>query len=359
MPDVRAIILAGGQGARFWPVSRQRRPKQFLCMGSANESLIQATARRANALVGKDNISVVTNSILAEIVLEHVPNAHVIVEPFGRNTSASIGLAAIQLRRQSENAVMLVLPADHAVSDERQLLETWREAADLAAKGDHLVTIGIQPTRPDTAYGYIRRGDTISGNAYVVRRFFEKPNLERAMQYLESGDYFWNSGMFVWRVDAILRSIQQFMPLLHEGLLKIDKAIGTALEQPVLSEVFEKLDSISIDFGILELAQNCAVVLARPFGWNDVGSWDAWAEHFQIDPRGNLLHGDALAIESCNCIVHSPGEGSQKRLTALLGVENLVVIDAGDSVLICPRDRVQDVKRIVDVLKQRGRTDLI
>ena len=334
MPIVKAVILAGGQGARFWPVSRQKRPKQFLKLSGSGESLIQATARRVTPLVGRENLIVVTNSNLSGLVHEHVPEAQVIGEPVGRNTAASIGLAAIYARKNNPDAITIVLPADHAVKDEAKLRDTLKEAVQLADADSVLVTIGIPPSSPNTAYGYIRRGQRIHGNCFEVKRFYEKPSLERAIRYLESGDYFWNSGMFVWRAATILKSIEQFMPALYEGLIKIENAVGTADESRVMADVFEGLDSISVDFGVLELARNCTLVEAQPFGWNDVGSWDAWAEHFDADSEGNLLHGDAVVIESKGCIVHSDTEPSHRRMTALLGVENLVVIDSGDAVLI-------------------------
>ncbi len=359
MTLVKAAILAGGQGARFWPVSRRQRPKQFLKLGAADESLIQSTARRIEPLVGRSNIMVVTNDNLIDMVKEHVPHAQTIGEPCGRNTAASIGLAAIFARKENPDSIIIVLPADHSVKDEDKLRQTLKEAIELAEADDVLVTIGIPPAGPNTAYGYIQRGQRIHGRCCTVKRFYEKPSFERALHYVESGDYFWNSGMFVWRTETILKSIKQLMPQLYEGLCKIEKAIGTELERATMQEVFATLDSISIDFGILELARNCTLVEAIPFGWNDVGSWDAWAEHFDADGDGNLLHGDALVIESRGCIVHSDTLPSHKRLTALLGVENLVVIDAGDAVLICPRERVQDVRKVVDALKQKNRTELI
>jgi len=352
--DVTVVILAGGQGARFWPISRMRRPKQFLSISANGESLIQATARRVVELVGTENVLIVTNKLHETLIREHVPFAGVMCEPVGRNTAASIGLAALQVRRRNPKGVMIVLPADHAVRDEAKLLKTLDEACSIAAAEDLLVTIGVPPTYPHTGYGYIKRSAALKGNGYLVGRFYEKPNLERARKYCESGDFYWNSGMFAWRADVILEAIEDEMPELYAGLLKIDAVIGTPQESEVTAEVFEKLESVSIDFGVLEHARNCAVIAALDFGWNDVGSWDAWAQNFEPDDQGNLVRGDALVLESKGCLVHS-----EKRLTAVLGADNLIIIDAGDALLICSRDRVQDVRRIVDELKEQGRKDLI
>ncbi|MFM1848305.1 MAG: hypothetical protein RL417_1779 [Pseudomonadota bacterium] len=352
--DVTVVILAGGQGARFWPISRMRRPKQFLSISANGESLIQATARRVVGLVGAENVVIVTNKLHESLIREHVPYAAVMCEPVGRNTAASIGLAALHVRRRNPRGVMIVLPADHAVRDEGKLLKTLEEACSIAAAEDLLVTVGVPPTSPHTGYGYIKRSAALKGNGYLVGRFYEKPNLERARKYCESGDFYWNSGMFTWRADVILEALEEEMPELYAGLMKIDAVIGTPAEAVVTAEVFESLESVSIDFGVLEHARNCAVIAALDFGWNDVGSWDAWAEHFESDELGNLVRGDALLLDSKGCLVHS-----ETRLAAVLGAENLIIIDSGDALLICPRDRVQDVRRIVDELKERGRKELV
>lgn len=349
-----AVILAGGQGTRFWPVSRMKRPKQFLSISDDGESLIQATARRVRPLVGEHSTYIVTNTLHEPLIREHVPDAVVISEPVGRNTAASIGLAAVYVDRTCPDAVCVVLPADHAIGNSGLLCDAILKAADVARTHDMLVTIGVRPTFPHTGYGYIKRGKNLADGAYRVDRFFEKPSLERAEQYLEAGDFLWNSGMFVWRTSAILAAIKSFLPELAAGLDEIRAAIGTASEKETLERVFPTLESVSIDFGVLEHARNCAVVDAEPFGWNDVGSWDAWAEHFERDRDGNLLRGDVLAIEAKNCVVHS-----EHKFTAVLGVENLVVIDSGDALLICPSSEVQEVRKIVDALKQKKRTELL
>ncbi len=354
MNNVKAVILAGGQGVRFWPISRAARPKQFLSVSANGDSLIQATVKRVIKLVGLDNVIIVGSSAHKSLLRTHIPLADVIFEPCARNTAASIGLAALHVRREDPDACMVVLPADHSVKNERKLLSVLRSAITLAEKEPLLVTVGIKPNGPNTAYGYIQRGKKISAHKYHINRFFEKPNLERAKQYLESGEFFWNSGMFVWRASVLLDAIAEFMPELHAGLTKIDKVLGTKAEVRTVAAVFESLPSVSIDFGVLEHARNCAVVIADEFGWNDVGSWDAWAEHFERDRAGNLLHGDALEIDSRNCVVYS-----KNKLVAVLGVEDLVVIDSEDALLVCPRARVQDIKKIVDELKKRGRRELV
>ncbi len=349
-----AVVLAGGQGTRFWPISRMKRPKQFLSISDDGESLIQATARRVRPIVGENSIYVVTNTLHVPLIREHVPDATIIAEPVGRNTAASIGLAAMYIDSYCPDAVCVILPADHAITDSALLCDALLQAADVARSHDMLVTIGVRPNSPHTGYGYIKRGAKLAGSSYRVDRFFEKPSLERAEQYLEAGNYYWNSGMFVWRTSTILAAIKNFIPDLYAGLEEIRASIGTAHEEKTMAEVFPQLESVSIDFGVLEHARNCAVIDAEPFGWNDVGSWDAWAEHFERDQDANLLRGDVLAIESKNCVVQS-----EHKFTAILGVENLVVIDSGDALLICPSSEVQEVRKIVETLKQKGRKELL
>lgn len=353
--ETQVVVLAGGQGTRFWPISRQRRPKQFLSISSSGESLIQATVKRCGELMDDTQKPlIVTHKLHRELVVEHVPEAEILSEPVGRNTAASIGIAAMHLRKRGGDPVMVVLPADHAIQNEERFNEIMKAAVKLAAEHELLVTIGIEPLFPNTGYGYIKRGVPLNGTGFMVRRFYEKPNLERAVEYCKSGEFYWNSGMFAWRTSVILESIEEHMPQLYNGLEEYERAIGTKSEAEVLEKVFGEIENISIDFGVLELARNCAVVPAPDLAWNDVGSWDAWAEHFSKDKEGNLLHGDALAIDSSNCVVYSAN-----RFMVVLGAEEMVVIDSGDAVLVCPRKRVQDVKKVVDLLRTEGRENLI
>lgn len=357
--DIFAVILAGGSGTRFWPVSRQSLPKQFLALGSTDESLIQATARRIEPLLGdsgKSRLLVVTNHDLSPLVTEHVPQSLILAEPFGKNTAASIGLAALEVQRQNPNGVMIVLPADHSVADEVTLRSVLSSAIELARAKDALVTVGIKPESPNTAYGYIQRGESVSQNGYNVARFFEKPNLARAIEYCADENFYWNSGMFIWKASTILAAFAEHMPKLSKALDRIEAAHSDSEAKQVLEREFSSLESISIDFGVLEHAHNCMMIGADPFGWNDVGSWDAWAHHFSPDADKNVAAGDVIQVQTKNCISYA-SEG--KRTIALLGTENLVVVDTADAVLICDRNSVQDVKLIVEALRKKGRLDLL
>ncbi|MEY4667851.1 MAG: hypothetical protein RL518_550 [Pseudomonadota bacterium] len=353
-----AVILAGGQGSRFWPLSRSAKPKQFLSISENGESLIQSTVRRIQPLVGGDNVRVIAHPGLHGLIKEHAPSVTILKEPSARNTAACIGLAAVYALAESPEVdpVMVVLPADHAVKDETRLRSAITEAVQNAASNDVLVTIGIPPVTPHTGYGYIKRGSLLSGRAYRVERFFEKPSLERAVKYLEEGGFSWNSGMFVWRAGVILKAFEAYLPQMHAGLMKIKELLKESGEgaDAQIAEIFSTFESTSIDFGVLEHARNCVVIEAEEFGWNDVGSWDQWAENFSTDDEGNLVRGDAVVIDSTGCVIRSEG-----RLIAAVGLKDVVIIDAGDALLVVARDSVQEVRKVVDELKRRERKDVI
>lgn len=352
-----AVIMAGGQGTRFWPLSRVKRPKQFLSINGDGESLIQATVRRITPLFGDDNVRVVAHSGLHSLIREHVPGIQIYDEPSARNTAACIGLCAVEAMAQSGgDPVLVVLPADHAVRDEGSLRETLKEAVSVAATQDALVTIGIPPTEPHTGYGYIKRGRSLGGRAYRVERFFEKPSFERAEKYLEEGGYSWNSGMFAWRASVVLKAFESYLPQMHAGLIEIRELLsrGAADCGTKIAEIFSLFESISIDFGVLEHARNCVVIDALEFGWNDVGSWNQWAESFDTDENSNLIRGDAVVIDSTRCVIRSDA-----RLIAAVGLKDVVIIDTGDAVLIAARDSVQEVRKVVEELKRRDRKDLM
>jgi mannose-1-phosphate guanylyltransferase len=352
------VVMAGGQGSRFWPLSRSARPKQFLSISEDGESLIQATVRRVEPLVGSGGVRVVAHPGLHELIREHVPKVGILTEPSARNTAACIGLSAVYALTESggSDPVMVVLPADHLVKDEGRLRAALEEGMALADQKEVLVTIGIPPTEPHTGYGYIKRGSAVSGRAYRVERFFEKPSRERAEKYLESGGFSWNSGMFVWRASVILKAFQTHLPQMFEGLMRIKGLIegGEGASASEIASVFSTFESISIDFGVLEHARNCLVIEAEEFGWNDVGSWNQWAESFGSDPQGNLVRGDAVVIDSTGCVIRS-----DKRLVAAVGLKDIVVVDTGDALLVVSRDSVQEVRKVVEELKRRDRKDLM
>lgn len=353
-----AVVLAGGQGSRFWPLSRGAKPKQFLSIAENGESLIQSTVRRIVPIVGKDGVRVIAHPGLHSLIREHVPSATIVSEPSARNTAACIGLAAVHALAESagEDPVLIVLPADHAVKDEERLRSALTEAISHARSSDVLVTIGIPPTEPHTGYGYIKRGSALSGRAFKVERFYEKPSIERAEKYLEQGGFSWNSGMFVWRAEVILKAFQDYLPQMYQGLLKIREllAAGESNCASKVEEIFGTFESVSIDFGVLEHARNCVVIEAQEFGWNDVGSWNQWAENFATDAQGNLIRGDAVVIDSSGCVIRS-----DSRLIAAVGLKDVVVIDTGDALLVVARDSVQEVRKVVEELKHRGRKDLV
>ncbi len=346
--------MAGGQGTRFWPISRLKCPKQFLSLTDSGVSLIRATADRVRTLCTPDSLYVVTGPQHAELAKQHVPFAQIIREPEAKNTAASIGLAAVILKQRDPEAVMVVLPADHTVREEALLNQALGRAIEIAAKEKLLVTVGIRPSFAHTGYGYMKRGSEIKDPVYRVSRFYEKPNSERAKLYVESGEYFWNSGMFVFRTSVILEAIAEYMPELHRALLNIESKLESDQREDALKNAFETLDSVSIDFGVLEHARNCAMVCAGDFGWSDVGSWDAWAESFNADQDSNVLDSNTINIGSCGCIVKS-----EKRTVAIVGAVDMVVIDSGDALLVCSRDSLQDVKKVVEELKARGKSELI
>ncbi len=354
-----ALIMAGGTGTRFWPKSRAKHPKQFLKI-HGDKTMIQQTAGRLHSIIPDEHIFVVTTAPQAEELsrqLPSLPQQNIVIEPMGKNTAPCIGLGAMFLRRIDPDAVMVVQPADHLILQEQAFLDILQEAELIARETDALVTIGVQPTYPATGYGYIQHTDEeVQGKnrkAYVVKTFAEKPNLETAKLFLQSGDFLWNSGIFVWKISAILREIEEHLPDLAESLWQIDKAIGTTEQEETISRVYKQIKSISIDYGIMEVARK-VVVLPGDFGWNDLGSWNEVYEIGEKDENGNVADEQHLLCDTSGCLVDVPD-----KVVATVGLENLVIVETDDALLICPRDRAQDVKNIVDGLKQRKRQDLL
>ena len=351
MSDAFAIIMAGGSGTRFWPLSRRDRPKQLLPLGAHDEALLAATVRRTRALIPPSRIYIVTNERLAEPIakmLPDIPRENVLAEPIGRNTAPCVAWAAAHVRRKQSEGVIAVLPADHHITDEQAFVDTLSRALDAATHGD-MVTVGIQPTRPETGYGYIEVGEELGSGIHRARRFVEKPNQKRAEQFLAAGSFLWNSGMFFFRADVILDAVEAHLPGLGDAVRAFDDASARGDERAEVARLYADLPSVSIDHGVMEKAERVAVLPAS-FGWSDLGSWTTAWELAERDGDDNALPEGAIAIDSRGCYVRAP-EG---KVVALVGVRDLVVVDTEDAILIVPRDRAQDVRAVVDALKSRG-----
>jgi len=346
------VIIAGGIGARFWPRSRQSNPKQLLNILSNTESMIQSTVKRMNSLVSNKHIYIVTNENQMQKIsdqLPYIPEENILIEPIGKNTAPCIGLAAFQLHRKDPEGVMVILPADHLIRKEGRLRELLKFGENVAVKyPDSLVTIGIKPTRPETGYGYIQCGEEIVKKVFKVKSFAEKPNYNTAKRFLKSGDFLWNSGIFIWRVQTILKEIEMQLPELYDGLLKIENAFGTSKYSSVLDRVYHQIHNISIDYGVMEKAKK-VFVLKGNFEWNDIGSWLEVYKLSKKDKKGNVNNGKyTFALDTESSFIHAPD-----KLVATIGIKDLIVIDTGDAILICNKNKSQDVKKIVEYLKRK------
>ncbi len=352
-----AVIMAGGKGERFWPKSRTNCPKQFLSLTSDHETMLQKTVRRLAPLVRTEDVYVVTNAAYTGLVTEQLrglPPENIIAEPCSRNTAPCIGLAASVIRKKYGDAVMLVLPSDHLIRQTDMYLDTLRRAVTAAEQGTNLVTLGITPTYPETGYGYIRyvRGSGRNG-VYKVECFVEKPDVQTAREYLREGTYLWNSGMFLWKASTILMNLEKFMPELYAGLLPIAEAYGTDAFSKVLEERFCTLPSQSVDYGIMEKAENI-LTIPGSFGWDDVGSWLALGRINHTDENGNMLSGDVISVRSRGCIV-----SGEQRLIAVLGLQDTVIVDTPDAVLVCDKNSTQDIRQILAQLREEHRESLL
>ncbi|MSN25602.1 MAG: NTP transferase domain-containing protein [Geobacter sp.] len=350
------VILAGGSGTRFWPLSRIARPKQLISL-TGDRSMLQRTVERVLPLKPK-RILVITNHLQAEET-EHqllhyrsVP-IDVIAESAARNTAPAIGLAAAIIAAHDPSGVMVVLPADHYIRDEVALRDTLLDSRHAAQNG-YLVTLGIMPSRPETGYGYIEADMELRGEGpFPVKRFVEKPPLAEALRYLDEGNYFWNSGMFIWRADVILREINTHMPSLHSSLMRIsfnDDVWALSDLEEQIKAVYQDVESVSIDYGVMEKSSNVQVIPVE-MGWSDVGSWSALPEVVEPDGAGTVCINAAehIAIDSSGCLIYADG-----RTVATVGVHNLVIVSTPDALLVCDRERCQDVKKVVELLGAKG-----
>jgi mannose-1-phosphate guanylyltransferase len=353
------VIMAGGRGTRFWPRSRTKRPKQLLDIVGL-KSILEQTIDRLLPLTDWEHIFVVTEISQAEAIKEllpDLPETRLIVEPLGRNTAPCIGLAALILERIDPASTMVVLPADHYISQIPVFQEILLAAAQTAQSGDFLITLGIIPTFPETGYGYLERGGKVlevnGHEVWEVRAFHEKPDRSRAEAMLKTGRFFWNSGMFVWTVSAILDQMARLTPAMYGELIKLKNFLGTPEWEGSLRNGYEAMENVSIDYAIMERADK-VLMLAGDFGWNDVGSWEAVYQLEPKDEQGNCLEGQVLILDSQGCLVLSP-----QKAVGLIGMKDLIVVDTPDALLICPRERAQEVKKIVELLEAQGKLELL
>lgn len=353
--------MAGGSGTRFWPASRRERPKQLLPIApGATETLIESTIRRVLPVCPEERILVVTGEHLENAtrsVLGRFPRVRIVAEPAARNTAPCIGWGSMLLERDDPEAIVAALPSDHHIADEAAFLQFVELATDSASRGP-ITTIGIAPTHPETGYGHIETGEEAAPGVRKAVRFVEKPDRQRAEEYTQSGRYFWNSGMFFFRADVMRKAISSHLPELAAGLGRIAGAheSGAGEEAATTRAVFPALPSISIDYGIMEKATPIHVVPAE-FGWSDVGSWPALWDLSAKDSAGNVADPSAVLVHAGGNLALDFGSRKSERMVALVGVQDLCVIQTDDALLVIPRDRAQEVRSVVEELQRRGRRD--
>ena len=352
-----ALIMAGGRGERFWPKSRRDLPKQFLSLTDDGKTMIQLTVERILPLVAMEDIYISTNRDYKDLVrqqLPDIPEENILCEPVGRNTAPCIGLGAIHMAKRYGDAIMYVLPSDHLIKYTSIFLSTLTDAGQVAEQGPNLVTLGITPDCPETGYGYIKfLPDQMLGRAFKVDRFVEKPDLETAKEYVASEQYLWNSGMFIWKVSTILEDLHRYLPETYQGLCRIGEALGTEEAEQVLEREFTAFTSESIDYGVMEKAKDI-YILSGSFGWDNVGSWLAVGRIKKTNEFGNVIDGNAVTVDTKNCIIQGGG-----KLIATVGVEDLIVVDTEDALLICEKDSAGEIKKVLENLKICNRTEYL
>ena len=353
------LVLAGGTGSRLWPRSRRTKPKQFLPLLS-KRTMLQETVERVRPLVDAERVFVVTGDDYAQLVqqqLSDVPRSNIIMEPSGRGTAPAVGLAAIQMRRSNPDGVMAVLSADHLIL-RNEAFRTALQAAEVAAREGYLVTLGIQPTFANTGYGYIKCGPQISEShdltVHQVARFAEKPDQATAERYLAEGDYYWNAGIFIWQTQTFLDAVERYLPKLRSQLNQIQAGFGKSRHQITLNHVWEQVENITVDYGIMERAPNVAVIPVD-IGWSDVGDWHTLTTLMADGESANVVIGPHVEVDTKSTLIYS----DSGRIIATIGLHGFLVVDTGDALLIAPRDRAQDVKKIVDQLREEGRNDVL
>ena len=353
------VIMAGGGGTRFWPLSRQNMPKQLLNLSGKNLMINEAVDRMAS-VIRKSNIFIITSDSQMASMIEATagrvfPN-NILAEPVARNTAACIGYSAMKIIRKYGDGIMVITPSDHYVEKTDCLTDLLKTAISTAEEKNKLVTIGLKPTFPSTGFGYIRYDNAEESSVKQVLEFKEKPDEDTARAYVASGEYAWNSGMFIWKASLILEKLKEYVPDIFEDLKTIGDSMNTPFEQEILHTVYPKIRKTSIDYAVMEPSASKGDVLVIPgdCGWNDVGSWDMMTVLHKPDSEGNVFIGDTVTTEVRDSIIYSSG-----RMVAAIGIENLVIVEMPDAVLVCSKDKAQDVKRIVEMLNDRKRNELL
>ena len=346
------VVMAGGKGERFWPKSLREMPKQFHKIVS-DRTMIQETFYRLYPEIHKENIYFIANNKLMQIVKDQLPEVSensLIVEPFGKNIAAAIGLAAIYIMKNDPEGVMVILTADHVVEPNEKFIEAIHVASKVA-ENNYLVTFGISPDRPATEYGYIevdgKLDDGYDLDVYKVKMFREKPDLETAKNFVEKGNFYWNSGMFAFKITVILDEIRKYVTKLYSGLMRIEKAIGTDDEEKIKLQEFEKFDDISIDYAVMERADSIACVIPK-YKWDDVGSWNGLYRHKKRDKSGNIVEGNVVAIDSKDTLIM----GDDDSVIAVVGLDGIIIVKNGNRILVCNKDKDQLVKKAIKVMEK-------
>lgn len=352
---VYGVIMAGGGGTRLWPLSRKETPKQFLNLSGKDIMLNEAISRLTQVALCED-IFIVTNAAQKKKMLDmlngKIADNHILAEPCSRNTAACIGYAAMEIVKKYGDGIMVITPSDAYIKDEKKFADVLSNAVLAAEQTDKLVTVGITPTFPATGYGYIQYEKCMDA-AKPVLKFVEKPNLKTAKKYIKSGEFVWNSGIFVWRASTILQKFRAFLPDVYDVLQKIAESFGSEHEIKKIKTLYPQIPAISIDYGIMEKCNDISVVLGE-FGWNDIGSWDMFNVIHGADEKGNVIFGDVITVDTKSTTVYSGG-----KLVATVGVDNLIIVETPDAVLVCRKDKAQDVKKVVDELQNKGREELL
>jgi len=353
-----SVIMAGGGGTRFWPLSRQDMPKQLLNL-SGNDALINETISRFKNMMPISNVFIVTTKQQADMMKPILPGSfpdeNILREPIGRNTAPCILFAAMHIYERYGDGVLCILPSDHYITKEKEFLTCLNNAMQIADETGAVVTIGVKPTFPATGYGYIKREDNaLYTNAYRIDKFIEKPNFDKAAEYFNSDLYYWNSGMFVWKISSIIKAYERFLPRIYRHLKSVCGKFLSPGAQGLIDAVYPLIDNISVDYGIMERIEE-AIVIPGDFGWNDIGSWDALGAIFPRDRDGNIIKGEHICLDTKECIIYGGGN----KIIATIGVSNAIIVNTDDAILFCAKDRAQDVKYIVDEIKRQEKTEYV